>query len=285
LGQILGIPEKILKPGETASIPVRVTLPRHGKKRSRVKIFVEAGSNQQILLARILMRGLPLQTPAVINAPGEVVLRCDAEGDATTTMRVVTHEKRKSRSWIERVTVELGIVAAEYPGVREADSAEQGVVVRTYSYSLKAHQGSSDHALSTARITLDSANSDVPVAKVFVRLKKLQPYRLVPKTVFVDMQADTPDRLERKVRVVFSDRRFRPAEVDSRATADWIIVNSVILKKSVDACEAVITLGLLRKQMGSVRSIRANLVVKVLGEKGNTVEATILICVRMRPPT
>lgn len=288
----LGVPsKKRLNSGETASIPIQLHPPAHGVKRSRVAISVEAGSVEQTLRATIVMRAPPpppIQTPAIAHVPDGVVLRADAKGDATSIVRIRTYEEPDSPPWIERATADRATVAVELVDTEDFDLPQPGVVKRIYTYSLKVRQApddARDRAQPIANVSLQGRDSDVPLAEFHVRLERWEPFRLVPRTVFVRHVAGTDDSPERQVRAVFSDERFHPVKVDARGSDAWIHVKSVTLPQGGKTREAVITLELRLDPQESLGTIRGNLVVEALGDQGDSAKETLPIVVKIKSPT
>lgn len=279
--------KKLLNHGETADIRIRVQLPTIGEKRSRVTVLVEAESVQHALVTTFLMRGHPIQAPAIINVPKEVVMRCDADGNATAVVRVRTYEKTGSPPWIASAAADRAIVSVQSAGMDESRSSEPGVNLRVYTYSLKAKrvsESSTQNRNSDTRITLRAAaHSDTPLASFYVRLQEWQPVRLVPEALFLEQVNGTNNNIVRDVRVAFCDERFHPTSVDATSSVSWIHVKSIRLINDGDRKEALLAVELRPGHMPSGRTVRASLLVKAHGDHADSADVTLPVIIKRKP--
>jgi hypothetical protein len=232
------------------------------------------------------MRGRPIQAPAIISVPNEVVLHCDAEGKATSTVVVRTYEKSGSPSWIAGAMSDRPIVSIKPSDMEEVDSPEPGVKTRLYKYSLSANRISDNPAQncnSAARIALKSAApADIPLASFYVRLEEWRPVRLVPEVLFIEHVDGMNDIIARDVRVVFCDERFHPTGVDAIGSVSWIHVKSVTLSNDGDKREALIAVEIQPGHMASGETIRPKLLVKAHGDHANSADVTVPVIVKTK---
>ncbi|MAX37795.1 MAG: hypothetical protein CME33_14655 [Gimesia sp.] len=276
----------VVAPEARVEIPIAVHLPDHGRTTARVNAVVVADEVRHRLSSLIILNGQPLPIPDMLDCPYEIPVRWVGQGEATALFYIRTMEKRGSDPWIQSVNLESldsGSIVEQIK-VEDSNSAEPDKVKRNYLYRVTLSPADAAHANSSGRehlevVTLDSSQER---STIFLRMVKVDPVRAIPQSIYFNLDTPEPDRLIRKVTILFNDPAFLPTKIITQCDADWLKISPVDLIHGKKRTHGIVNIQAESEFNGDDLIKESNVVVKSTNENGETLEKTIKVTLRTR---
>lgn len=285
----VGTPSKLLiAPGESVDIPITVRMPEHGQTTAKVNAVVVTGDVRHRLSSLVILSGVPLPVPHLIDCPREIEVRWSGKGEATASFYIRTTERRGSDYWIQSVKAgSLGAVAkVERLDVEESDIAEPDAVKRNYSYRASLTPASAPQGMPIEPEHLNVIASDSPEPKsvIALRITTVNRVRAVPASVYFNLDSPEPAKRSRRITILFDDPTLLPATITAQSSAEWLEVAAAELVRGEKRTHGVVDLRVRPEFNDSGLTKQSTVEVKATTEGGETFEKTISVTLRASHP-